>query len=316
MAKEIVAEPMAVVIGPERPEQVILPVMEIPVQVGMGWLRENPDFRDYDPTNPQVRPLLKEISAAQPPKALPPTVDLKPWCSPIENQGSLGSCTAHAGVGLIEYMERRAFGNHLDASRLFLYKVTRNMLKWTGDTGAWLRTTMGAMVNFGVAPETYWPYNILDFDTEPTAFCYAFAGDFKALKYYRIDPVGASPVNVLSQIRTNLAAGIPAMFGFTVYDSYVQANTTGMIPFPTPKERVVGGHAVDAVGYNDAIKITNTTPGGIQTTGAFLIRNSWGTGWGNKGYGWLPYEYVLKGLAVDWWALLSQAYVDTKQFGI
>lgn len=69
----------------------------------------------------------------------------------------IGSCTANAGVGLVEYFERRAFGKHLDASRLFLYKVTRNLLHLTEDTGAYLRTTMAAMALFGVPPKNTGP---------------------------------------------------------------------------------------------------------------------------------------------------------------
>jgi C1A family cysteine protease len=99
-----------------------------------------------------------------------------------------------------------------------------------------------------------------------------------------------------------------------VYSSYTQANTSGKIPFPTAGEKVVGGHAVDAVGYDDNMKIKNTNAGAAETTGALLIRNSWGTGWGAAGYGWLPYDYVLKGLAVDWWSLLKNDWVDTGNF--
>ncbi len=111
-------------------------------------------------------------------------------------------------------------------------------------------------------------------------------------------------------------AGGTAFFGFTVYSSYTQASAAnkGAIPFPGPGEKIVGGHAVVAAGYDDAIKIKNTQAG-ATTTGALLIRNSWGTGWGDAGYGWLPYDYVLKGLAVDWWSLISAEYVETGQFG-
>ena len=103
------------------------------------------------------------------------------YCSPVEDQGSLGSCTANAVVGIVEYFERRAYGKYIDASRLFLYKATRDLLHWTGDTGAYLRSTIGALALFGVPPEEYWPYKITNFDTEPTAFCYAFANDFRAI---------------------------------------------------------------------------------------------------------------------------------------
>jgi len=284
--------------------------------LGMGWLPDLPDYRDYTPEHREIKPLLEEMNLAEVEKAsLPPSADLRPWCSEIEDQGALGSCTAHAGVGLIEYYERKAFGTHIDASRLFLYKVTRNLLGWTGDTGAFIRTTMGAMVLFGVPPEKYWPYIIADFDKEPSAFCYAFGQNYQAIRYYRLDPLGTLSKTLLQRIKAYLAAKMPSMFGFTVFSSIRQASTTGKIPFPCPGERILGGHAVVAVGYDDGMKIKNTICG-RETTGALLIRNSWGTGWGENGYGWLPYEYVLQGMARDWWTVIKKEYVPTKQFGI
>ena len=225
---------------------------------------------------------------------------------PIENQLNLQSCTAHAGVGVYEYFERRAFGHHIDHSRLFLYKVTRNLLHLTSDTGAYLRTTMGALVLFGVPPEEYWKYTTAspDWNLEPPAFCYSYAANFKALRYFRLDPAGISRKALLARIKLYLQAGLPSMFGFTVYNSISQAGSSGKIPFPTTGDYRRGGHAIVAVGYDDGMKITNAN-GGPTTKGALLIRNSWGTGWGDKGYGWLPYEYVLRGLAEDWWSLLN-----------
>jgi C1A family cysteine protease len=295
----------------------------------MGWLPDYPDIRDVTfqservPSKlqalgqPSVKQMLAKVGATtSAPAALPASVDLRPWCSPMEDQKTIGSCTAHAGVGLVEYFERRAFGKHLDASRLFLYKVTRNLLHWTGDTGAFLRSTMYALTLFGVPPEEYYPYNIADFDKEPSAFCYAFAQSYQAISYYRLDPSGTARDALLARIKTELSKGLPSMFGFTVYSSINQANTNGgKIPYPTRGERVEGGHAIDAVGYDDNLKIKNTNPGGIETTGALLIRNSWGTGWGSAGYGWLPYKYVLDGLATDWWSLIKSEWVDTGQFG-
>ncbi len=296
---------------------------ETTMPYSFGWIHEFPDMRDYSSRHGDIAPLLKKIrigpSAAKP--KLTGSADLRKWCSPVENQKNLGSCTANAGVGMIEYFEKRAFGKHIDASRLFLYKTTRNLLRSTGDTGAILRTTMGAMVLFGVPPESYWPYTDKPgadpdgFDREPPAFCYAFGASFKPIKYYKLDPPGSSPAQTLDNIKIHLAAGFPSIFGFTVYNSVNQAETTGEIPFPCLKEEILGGHAVMAVGYHDTVRIKNSDCKS-ETKGALLIRNSWGTGWGDKGYGWLPYEYVTRGLAVDWWTLIKQSYVETGIFGL
>jgi C1A family cysteine protease len=244
------------------------------------------------------------------------SVDLRQWCSPVEDQGNIGSCTAHAAVGIVEYFERRAFGKHIDASRRFLYKVTRNYMQMKGDTGAYLRSTMGALVLFGVPPEQYYSYDTAKYDEEPPAFCYAFAQAYQAVSYYRLDSPGITNAALLERIKVHLAGGLPSMFGFTVYSSISQADADGKIPFPTSRESVEGGHAVAAVGYNDSLAIKNTIRGGAETRGALLIRNSWGKGWGDGGYGWLPYEYVLRGLAVDWWSLIRSEWVDTGQFKI
>ena len=281
---------------------------------GMGWLPDYPDFRDYTEKTGEVKQVLEPTGLLKA-KRLPGSIDLRNWCSPVEDQGSLGSCTAHAGAGIIEYYERKSFGRHIDASRLFLYKVTRNLMRMKGDTGAFLRTTMGAMVLFGVPPEEYWPYTEDEkgFDREPPAFCYAFAQNYQTVKYFRHDPPGTPGDVVLNKVKMYLSAGHPSMFGFTVYNSIEQAEDTGKIPFPSPKEKREGGHAVLAIGYDDKMKIKNRY-GKVETTGALLIRNSWGKAWGENGYGWLPYEYVLRGLAEDLWSVLKKEWIDTGQF--
>lgn len=317
-----------------RGDGLVAPLLEVSSDqiqpLGMGWLPDHPDFRDYNLEHAEIKKLFEgtrllngKLAAAQ---AQPPSVDLRPWCSPIENQGALGSCTANAGVGLLEYFERKAYGNFLDASRLFLYKTTRDLMQVSGDTGAYLRTTMASMVLFGVPPEKYWPYNITgfnvtqgteNFDVEPPAFCYSFASNYKALKYFRLDPPGTPLATLLNNIKTNLVAGLPCMFGFSVYNSFYQAQATGKIPLPAAAgDPFVGGHAVDCVGYDDTIKIQNTAPNSPETTGALLIRNSWGN-WGPMGgYLWMPYDYILKGLANDFWTLFSADYLQTGNFNL
>jgi C1A family cysteine protease len=295
------------------------------MEPAMGWIKDYPDMRDFSPSTEKparvansqpapVKTLLKKvgINGAATKKAVPKMIDLRQWCSPIDDQGNLGSCTAHAGTGVVEYYQRRAFGKHVDGSRLFLYKTTRNLLNWKGDTGAYLRTTMASLAMFGTPLEKYWPYDVGKYEAEPSSFVYAMAQSFQAGTYYRLDPLGSNSADVLASVKTHLQKGLPVMFGFTCYSSLNNA-MDGKIPFPNANEKVVGGHAVVAVGYADDVEISN---GKEKTKGALLIRNSWGTGWGMDGYGYLPYAYVLGGLAADFWVLIKSEWIDTGYFGL
>lgn len=298
---------------------------------GMGWLPDVPSVSDYSEDHPQIAPLLgKTRLAAQGPRSsagkaagggksaaaiataaapgLAASVDLRTYFSPIEDQGQLGSCTANAAVGMVEYYERRAFGKHLDASRLFVYKTTRNLLGWKGDTGAYIRSAVGALVLFGAPPERYWPYNVSQFDTEPSPFCYAFAANFKAIKYLRLDTPGVAGQTLLDKIKQYLAAGLPCEFGFPVYEEFMHPPANARVAYPAAHSKNYGGHAIVAAGYDDNLSI------GSGDKGALLIRNSWGTGWGDHGYAWLSHKYVTQGLALDWWTLISEDWVDTGNF--
>ncbi len=298
-----------------------LKLTNLPEPVGTGWLPPVPDLRDYSVQTPAVQAMAKKLNLPEPgaASALPTSVDLRPWCSPVEQQGKLGSCTANAAMGMVEYFENRAHGKYIDGSRLFVYKATRNLMGVTGDTGAWTRNTMGALVLLGIPPATYWPYTdkIPDFDKEPTAFVYAMGKSYQALTYFCHDPQQQPPApeQVLLSVKKYLSAGIPSMFGFWGFPSFDKGGEPGDIPFPAPTERAAWGHAIVAVGYDDKKVIKNTTTN-ETTTGALLFRNSWGVEWGDKGYGWLPFQYVLSKFALDFWSLLTMEWVDTQAFGL
>ncbi|HVZ37608.1 MAG TPA: C1 family peptidase, partial [Polyangiaceae bacterium] len=284
---------------------------------GLGWLPDVPKPNDYHPYHPEIHRLLQKTKLgaqlgasaieAPMPAALPMSMDLRAGFSPIEDQGPIGSCTANAAVGLLEYLERRAGGHFVDASRLFLYKVERNLLGWTGDTGAYLRTAMEAMVLFGAPPERYWAYDVTQYDAEPTPFCYAFGQNYKTLRYFRLDPDATSPQQILSNIKLFVAHHFPVMFGFPVYSDYDNPLPGALIPFPGPSSIYRGGHANVIAGYDDN-KIIN------GEKGALLVRNSWGTAWGDAGYGWLSYKYVSAGYADDFWTGIKLDWVNTGNF--
>jgi C1A family cysteine protease len=276
---------------------------------GFGWKRDLPDQRDYTMETEAVKPLIKKFWST-----IKDKVDLRDKFSPVENQGNIGSCTANAAAALVEYFQMASYGKFLDVSRLFLYYGARYLGGYfPGDNGAEIRNVIGALVVFGGPPERFWPYDETLVDLVPPNPCFAFGQSFQALQYYRLDPAGKQANNLLADIKLHLSNHIPVIFGFTCYSSMDQPLNDGDIPYPATMERVTGGHAVVIAGYNDNKIIINPFDKS-QTTGALLIRNSWGPEWGLQGYGWLPYKYVLKGLAVDFWVLLQNEWLDIDPF--
>jgi C1A family cysteine protease len=220
------------------------------------------------------------------------------------DQGQYGSCTAHGGIALVAYNEIKTFGKYAAGSRMFLYYVTRWLEGQKGDTGAEIRDVLKALVEFGVPEEKYWPYDPAHLmDTEPNSACFAQARNYATLTYFRHDPSGVSPANALASLKSYLAAGIPAEFGFTVYSSFPMNAGVSNIPMPGAHDSVEGGHAVMAVDYDDT-----------RNGGSILFQNSWGPSWGDQGFGWLPYGYFLKGLASDIWSITKEAWLDPTIF--
>ena len=242
-----------------------------------GWLPDLPDHRDK---------LYAAIAA--PPRTLPASVDLRASCTAVENQGALGSCTANALVGNLEFLELKAGRPPVDLSRLFVYYNERALEGTTReDSGAFLRDGIKTLVKQGVCTEKRWPYTISKFTVKPATGCYHEALNHQVLSYLRI--------LTLNEMKACLAEGYPFVFGFTVYESFESdpVTRTGQVNLPRPGERSVGGHAVLAVGFNDSTK-------------RFLVRNSWGTDWGMNGYFTMPYQYLAEGnLADDFWTIRS-----------
>jgi len=278
----------------------IIPVTILNLLVNRNWLEKTQAVKDRKPY-----------------AILPSLVDLTSWCSPIRDQGSINSCTAFAAAALLEYFARKARDEYTCVSPLFLYKVARNLMNSTGDVGASVRETMKTMVAFGVSPEKYWSYEEDKFDEEPAAFCYSYAQSYKTLKYFCLDRPYLTKEILLFQIQAVLAADFPCIFGFTVYGSiYNEENvSSGCIPYPSKGDQVAGGHTVLAVGYDNYKEIKHSD-GKRKSRGAFLIRNSWGIEWGKKGYGWLPYDYILNGLTADWWSLIKAEWFEAGNFGL
>ena len=237
-----------------------------------GWVPDRPDQRDY--LYSAIRPVVR----------LPEKVDLREFCSIVENQEALGSCTANALAGNLEYLDHKTDDKYEDVSRLFFYyneRVLEDTVDY--DSGASLRDGIKTLRKQGVCWETTWPYLIEHFDRKPPKKSYVEAKKHRIESYHRI--------NSLPEMLTCLAEGYPFVFGFTVYESFQSQRVakTGVANMPGKKEKVLGGHAVMAAGYNQSQK-------------RFLARNSWGSQWGKDGYFTMPYEY-LETLAADFWTI-------------
>ena len=201
-------------------------------------------------------------------------VDLRPFCPGVYDQGQIGSCTANAIAAAYEYDLRKQALADFVPSRLFIYYNERVMENTVGtDSGAQIRDGIKVLNTQGVCHETSWPYDASRCFEKPTDACYSDAKSCKAVAYHRV-------AQDIDQLRTALKLGFPVVFGFQVYASFesVDVSRTGNMPMPKADEKVLGGHAVMAVGFDDEKKVA-------------IVRNSWGEAWGDEGYFYMPYAF-------------------------
>jgi len=236
-----------------------------------GWIKDKPDDRDF-------------LFVSRLVQILPDVVDLRPTCSSVEDQESLGSCTACALTGNLEFLIRKQNELYWDVSRLFIYYNERRIEGTIReDAGAMLRDGIKSLVRWGYTSETRVPYVIENFTKSPSCFVYWDASKHKISSYYSIR-------NFNDRLAC-LADGYPFVFGIDIFESFesLTVKTTGVVPMPQTYESLLGGHAICCVGYN-------------QNDKTFLCRNSWGAKWGIEGYFTLPYEYVEK-YGSDFWTI-------------
>ncbi|HTZ70951.1 MAG TPA: GH25 family lysozyme, partial [Acetobacteraceae bacterium] len=253
-----------------------------------GWKPDLPDQRDYSYAVP-----------AGVVQNTPSLVDLRQQCPAVYDQGQIGSCTANAIAAALEFDMMKQGLHSFTPSRLFIYYNERSMEGTVAfDAGAQIRDGIKSVASQGDCPESEWTYDGspplpnkafppgAKAAIAPLPQCYADAIQHKALTYQVVD-------QNLADMRGCLASGYPFVLGFTVYESFesAQVASTGIVTMPAAGESVVGGHAVLAVGYDDDRNM-------------FIVRNSWGPGWGLGGYFYMPYAYLLDdNLSNDFWTI-------------
>ena len=228
-------------------------------------------------------------------RKLPAKVDLRPWMSRVEDQSQANSCSANAVVGAYEYLQKKGHGAWTDMSRLFVYWHARRFDRIPTDAGSSITSNLRTLQEFGVCPESVWGYDLRRVNAEPPQAALDSARKYRAEEAMRV------PVS-LGAMRGCLAEGYPIVFGLALFNTFDKAGRAGVVPMPDftsdQGRKQHGCHAMLAVGYSDKDRV-------------FVVRNSWGEGWGDKGYCYIPYDYLANPkLAGDLWTLRDVTDVD------
>jgi C1A family cysteine protease len=266
-----------------------VPPLPIRTIKGMGWKKDNPAVRAR-----QIALKHGIISSARAVIKVPQAIDLREtgFLPSVYDQSALGSCTSNAIAGVYEYEQKREGNPDFMPSRLFNYYGEReieNSIPY--DAGAWIRDGMTVAAKLGFPPESLWPYNISRFTERPPAQAYTEALRHRSLVYSRVMTAGRE-----RDVKLALAAQTPVVFGFTVYSSFFDVARDGIVKVPDiARENVEGGHAVVIVGYKR-----------LKPRGAFyaIVRNSWGSSWGDEGYCYFPMMWLMNEMnADDFWVI-------------
>lgn len=242
----------------------------------LNWRPSRGDFRDH------------KFTAALKAKKLPPKVDMREVYKHVYDQGELGSCTANAAAGAVGFERAKQNEEGYRASRLFIYyneRVLEHSVNY--DSGAQIRDSINVLYKQGACREHNWPYEVDEYKVKPTDKCYSTALNFKIKEYLKLDN------SIIDDLKSCLADGFAFIYGFTVYESFEsnEVTKTGNVPMPQTHEKVLGGHAVMGIGYDDEKQV-------------FICRNSWGSEWGDNGNFYIPYDYLTNtDLASDFWTI-------------
>jgi C1A family cysteine protease len=277
-----------------------------PYHPTLGWLRDLPDARDFGPDHCEVREQLNQLKRPRKTqRVLPASVDLSEYFSAVPHAEGLNASPAWACAALVEYFQRRALGNMTQTSAAFLYKVTCKLLRRRNETGLDLRSTLKALVRFGLPSVDFCANDASRLDTDPDPILYSsyFTEPFRSIRYVRLDARNATGSQTLKVVKSFLAAGFPSVFGISVPASIASG---AEVLYRPASDSVLGGQALLAAGYDDRRLGT--------TKGALRIRNSCDPTWGESGYGWLPYVYVEEQLAVDFWTVLRKDWLASDEF--